>query len=79
MIKNDLLKYFAEATDWSKRLTSVLPNGKFEQLGCLVKEIKSEYGLTNTFCWHALAGYAALELVLLCVLLPDVLMCTSAH
>ena len=57
IIKQDLMKYFAEATDWSKRLTSVLPNDKFNELGKLVKEVKGEYGLKYAYCWHALAGY----------------------
>ncbi len=33
-------RYFAEATDWSKRLTSILPNHKFERLKSLVKDVK---------------------------------------
>ncbi|EKX38074.1 hypothetical protein GUITHDRAFT_165320 [Guillardia theta CCMP2712] len=57
VIRNDLLKYFAEATDWSKRLTSINPNSKFVQLGHLVRELKSDFGLQYTFCWHALTGY----------------------
>ena len=57
VIRNDLMKYFAEATDWSKRLTELTPNGKFKQLGALVHELKSDYGLQYTYCWHALTGY----------------------
>lgn len=57
VIKQPLMKYFAEATDWSKRLTSILPNDKFMQLSTLVRELKSDYGLKYTYCWHALTGY----------------------
>jgi hypothetical protein len=37
VIRNDLMKYFAEATDWSKRLTEIAPNGEFAQLGPLTR------------------------------------------
>jgi len=57
VIKHDLMKYFAEATDWSKRLTSIMPNNKFVQLATLVRELKADYGLQYTYCWHALTGY----------------------
>jgi len=57
VIKHEMLKYFAEATDWSKRLTSILPNHKFVRLMNLVKDVKEEYGLKYTYCWHALTGY----------------------
>lgn len=35
----------------------MLPNSKFVQLGTLVRELKSDYGLQYTYCWHALTGY----------------------
>lgn len=57
VIRNDIMKYFAEATDWSKRLTELTPNGKFLQLASLIRELKRDYGLQYTYCWHALTGY----------------------
>jgi raffinose synthase len=57
VIRNDIMKYFAEATDWSKRLTKLTPNGKFKELASLIGELKADHGLQYTYCWHALTGY----------------------
>nr|UAD82042.1 raffinose synthase 2 [Trebouxia lynnae] len=71
-MQNKLLQLYAEGGDHSRRLSSVLANGKFssieagpdepwqekqEDLSKVVGHIKKEYGLDFVYCWHALHAY----------------------
>ena len=63
VLKGKLTKFFAEQTDFSKRLTSWKANSKFENaalgssLKSFVGDLKSQFGVRHVFVWHALAGY----------------------
>eukprot|EP00466_Bigelowiella_natans_P011092 jgi/Bigna1/44825/e_gw1.103.7.1 len=46
-----------DATDWSKRLSRVEANRKFERLGELIDHVKDSQNVTYVYCWHALLGY----------------------
>jgi len=63
VLKEKLTRFFAEQTDFSKRLTSWKANSKFEDsargssLKSFVGDLKSQLGVRHVFVWHALAGY----------------------
>ncbi|KAG1653556.1 hypothetical protein FOA52_004063 [Chlamydomonas sp. UWO 241] len=69
-----LLAFFANASDFTRRLTSVKANGKFchpdagpddewtgvhERLGDVVASLKARYGLDYVYVWHGLPAYWA--------------------
>ncbi|KXZ42609.1 hypothetical protein GPECTOR_130g570 [Gonium pectorale] len=69
-----MLSFFATASDFTRRLTSVRANGKFsspdagpetdwvgvpEALGTVVAHIKRKFGVRYVYCWHGLPGYWA--------------------
>ena len=63
MNQDILIDFFAEQTDFSKRLTSWKANRKFEDISKgktlkkFVGKLKSEYSIDRVFVWHALSGY----------------------
>ncbi|GLC45302.1 hypothetical protein PLESTB_000307100 [Pleodorina starrii] len=69
-----MLSFYATASDFTRRLTSVRANGKFshpdagpdtdwagvpEALGTVVAHIKRKFGVRYVYCWHGLPGYWA--------------------
>jgi len=67
-----MLAFFANASDFTRRLVSVKANGKFchpdagpddewggrpEALGDVVAALKAQYGLDYVYCWHGLPAY----------------------
>eukprot|EP00798_Chlamydomonas_sp_ICE-L_P015606 gene15606-21711_t len=67
-----LVSFFADATDFTRRLTSVKANGKFsspdagpeadsvgkvEDLKSVVEHVKKSYGVEYVYCWHGLPAY----------------------
>ncbi|MEW5300241.1 MAG: hypothetical protein WDW36_003183 [Sanguina aurantia] len=69
-----MLSFFAAASDFTRRLTSVRANSKFsspdagpdeewggkeERLGDVVAQLKAQYGLQFVYCWHGLPAYWA--------------------
>ncbi|GAX76619.1 hypothetical protein CEUSTIGMA_g4065.t1 [Chlamydomonas eustigma] len=69
-----LLDFFANASDFTRRLTSVRANGKFshpdagpgdewksqeERLGTVVAHMKQRFSLDYIYCWHGLPAYWA--------------------
>lgn len=71
-LKPSMLSFYASASDFTRRLTSVRANGKFsspeagpdadweimeERLGDVVRVIKRRYGVQYIYCWHGLPGY----------------------
>ncbi|KAG2451611.1 hypothetical protein HYH02_003392 [Chlamydomonas schloesseri] len=74
MLKPAMLSFYATASDFTRRLTSVRANGKFshpdagsdtdwagvpEALGTVVAHIKRKFGVRYIYCWHGLPGYWA--------------------
>eukprot|EP00471_Norrisiella_sphaerica_P006578 CAMPEP_0184490666 /NCGR_PEP_ID=MMETSP0113_2-20130426/18508_1 /TAXON_ID=91329 /ORGANISM="Norrisiella sphaerica, Strain BC52" /LENGTH=939 /DNA_ID=CAMNT_0026874659 /DNA_START=713 /DNA_END=3529 /DNA_ORIENTATION=- len=57
LMRESILNYFAEATDWMKRLVDVKANRKFDPLHDFVSELKEKNSLEYVYCWHALLGY----------------------
>jgi len=57
ILRSQLMSYFAEATDWAKRLSSLRANQKFDSLDRFVSRVKDEEGVKYVYCWHALLGY----------------------
>mmetsp|Transcript_12445 Transcript_12445/g.25349 ORF Transcript_12445/g.25349 Transcript_12445/m.25349 type:complete len:739 (-) Transcript_12445:337-2553(-) len=57
VLKSKIIEYFADATDWAKRLTAFEANSKFNPLKGFVASLKSEHNLDYVYCWHALLGY----------------------
>eukprot|EP00467_Chlorarachnion_reptans_P021808 CAMPEP_0114512736 /NCGR_PEP_ID=MMETSP0109-20121206/15153_1 /TAXON_ID=29199 /ORGANISM="Chlorarachnion reptans, Strain CCCM449" /LENGTH=1127 /DNA_ID=CAMNT_0001692477 /DNA_START=398 /DNA_END=3778 /DNA_ORIENTATION=+ len=57
VMREKLISYFAEATDWMKRLVDIKANRKFNPLGEFAKDLKEQHGLDYIYCWHALLGY----------------------
>ena len=62
-LRKRLVEFFDEQTDFSKRLTSVVANRKFENvergtsLKGFVRDLKENFDIEHVFCWHALGGY----------------------
>lgn len=63
ILREKLADFFAEQTDFSKRLTSWKANSKFEDasigssLKSFVATLKTQMGINHVFVWHALSGY----------------------
>lgn len=62
-LREKLVDFFDSQTDFSKRLTSVVANSKFENpvsgtsLKGFVRELKENFNIEQVYCWHALGGY----------------------
>jgi len=62
-LSHALLLHFRRTTDYGRRLVSPRANERFLRslpggdLGSFVKHLKSQLGVQQVFCWHALAGY----------------------
>ncbi|GIM11600.1 hypothetical protein Vretimale_15098 [Volvox reticuliferus] len=74
ILRPAMLSFYATASDFTRRLTSVRANGKFshpdagpdvdwagvpEALGTVVAHIKRKFGVRYVYCWHGLPGYWA--------------------
>ncbi|GFR50303.1 hypothetical protein Agub_g12493, partial [Astrephomene gubernaculifera] len=74
ILRPAMLSFYANASDFTRRLTSVRANGKFsspdagpeadwvgvpEALGTVVAHIKRKFGVRYIYCWHGLPGYWA--------------------
>jgi raffinose synthase len=62
VLKGNLWNFFDSETDFIRQLDGFDANHKFEQgngktLKSLVSELKSDHGVQNVYCWHALHGY----------------------
>ena len=63
VLKNTLRRFFAEKTEFSKRLSAFHANAKFEDaaegttLRGHVSELRSRFGDLRIYCWHTLGGY----------------------
>ncbi|KAL4534616.1 hypothetical protein Ndes2526A_g05500 [Nannochloris sp. 'desiccata'] len=72
-LKANLLRFYAHATDHTRRLSSIKANAKFAtpgtgatgislaapggDLSTVVSSIKSDYGVEYVYAWHAMGGF----------------------
>ena len=73
VLREPMLRFFANASDFSRRLVSVEANGKFSgvdagpeddpgkpaDLASVVAHLKNTLGVKYMLCWHGLPGYWA--------------------
>lgn len=63
VLKSNLRRFFAEKTEFSKRLGAFEANGKFEDeergisLRSLLESLRTDFGDLSVYCWHTLGGY----------------------
>ena len=63
VLRAPLRRFFAEKTEFSKRLGAFEANAKFEDpdsgisLKGLLRELRSDFGELSVYCWHTLGGY----------------------
>lgn len=72
LLRGAMLTFFASASDFTRRLTSVEANAKFSRLDAgpeedweatpadlrgVVTHIKQKFGVNHVYCWHGLPAY----------------------
>jgi len=65
VLKGQLWDYFDTETDFARQMSGFEPNQKFQEnadesatsLKNLVSRLKTEFGVKQLYCWHALHGY----------------------
>jgi raffinose synthase len=63
VLKPELRRFFAEKTEFSKRLGSFTANSKFEDpdagtsLRGMLADLRDEFGQLRVYAWHTLGGY----------------------
>jgi len=71
-LRGAMLGFYASASDFTRRLTSVRANGKFarpdsgaeddwdseaEDLGAVVASLRARFGVEHVYCWHGMPAY----------------------